>query len=423
MTLRRELPAGLAVGVIAGLIAAIAIPRTQAGGQASATPQLGPAGVVRTAPARHRPGGEAFIELRLRGVPRIEARIRDPRGGPDWAVRVFHANRVVPPEAQRHGVDPVIGHPLCAQLGRIYRGRFGWLDASGTFRPVAIDYRGAPSTCGSRKPDLGGEPYFDVVIPITDPRRSEAHAKQLVAWGLAGSGATRVQLRIGSVAVTAPHSAHGAFLAIGPPQLRSDQVTGTISYRGGRSIHLPNLPTGGMFSPSHSKLVLSGRAPDPNGGLPYALLSNDTCTQWGSRILDDDRFGTVDYELGTFEELRRAGGAACGRSATDDKKLFARYPVLLGYGEAGDEPGSVPDPGRVARRTQRGTTIFTGRVAPNVVAVTLETPRDVRTLTPAGPAHAIIAVYDGSFPTGSVKVIAQFKDGHRKTQTLPNLGF
>jgi hypothetical protein len=55
--------------------------------------------------------------------------------------------------------------------------------------------------------------------------------------------------------------------------------------------------------------------------------------------------------------------------------------------------------------------------------VTLETPRDVRTLIPGGPAHGIIAVYDGTFPTGAVKVIARFRDGHTKTQTIGDLGF
>jgi hypothetical protein len=32
-------------------------------------------------------------------------------------------------------------------------------------------------------------------------------------------------------------------------------------------------------------------------------------------------------------------------------------------------------------------------------------------------------VYDGTFPTGAVKVIARFRDGHTKTQTIGDLGF
>jgi hypothetical protein len=422
MSVRRQLLAGLAIGVLGGLIAAIAIPRTHAVGHATSAPQLGPPGVLRTAPARHHPGGEAFIELRLRGRPRIEARAHDPRGGPDWAVRVFRADRVVPPEARRPGVDPVIGHNLCAQLGRIYRGRFGWLDATGTFRRVAIDFRGAPSTCGSRRPNLAGEPYFDVVIPITDPLRSEAHAKQLVAWGLAGSDATSISLRLGSADVRPPRSVHGAFLAIGPAQLRGTHVTGVITYRGGHRLRVPQRSPG-RFGFSRAQMVLSGRAPDPNGGLPYALLSSRTCVATGSRILDENRFGDVNYELGTFQELQRVGGGYCGRLAPDDPKLLRRFPVILGYGGGLGEPGSDPQAGRIARRTQPGTTIVTGRAAPDVIAVTLETPRDVRTLVPGGPAHAIIAVYDGTFPTGTTKVIARFKDGHTKTQPLGGFGF
>jgi hypothetical protein len=76
-----------------------------------------------------------------------------------------------------------------------------------------------------------------------------------------------------------------------------------------------------------------------------------------------------------------------------------------------------------ARKLIRPPCETDGRAAPDVVAVTLETPRDVRTLVPGGPAHAIIAVYDGTFPTGSIKVVARFKDGHTKTETIGNLGF
>jgi hypothetical protein len=416
--LRPMLLTALAIGVFVGVIAALAIPRTRAAEQ-SAHQQLGPAGVLRTAPALRHPSGQGYIDLRLRGQTQIEARAKDPRGGPDWAVRVFNADRVVPADDRRPGVNPVIGHDLCAQLGRLYRERFGWLDATGTFRPIAIDTFGAPTTCGSRLPDLHGEPFVDIVIPITDPRRPEAHAKQLIAWGLAGSGAKTIQLRLGLTKSRVPRNAHGAFLAIGPPRLPSTDVAATITYAGGHTVHLPR-----QFHshyPGSGEMVLSGRAPDPNGGLPYALLSNATCTQWGSRILDDNRFGDVDYRLDTFRDLRPSGGSACGSSPEQDAKAFRKYPVLLGYG-GGDEPQAGSEPGRVARRTQRGSTVITGRVAPDVVAVTLETPRDVRTLIPGGPAHAIIAAYDGMFRTGAITVIARYKDGHTKTVRLPVIG-
>jgi hypothetical protein len=62
--------------------------------------------------------------------------------------------------------------------------------------------------------------------------------------------------------------------------------------------------------------------------------------------------------------------------------------------------------------------VFNGPAAPGVVAVTLETPRDVRTLIPSGPTHAIMAVYDGSFPTGGVRILARFKDGHTQVDRL-----
>jgi hypothetical protein len=101
--------------------------------------------------------------------------------------------------------------------------------------------------------------------------------------------------------------------------------------------------------------------------------------------------------------------------------------VMLGYsgggGDMADEGGDPGGTGRIARRTQPGLMIYNGRVAPGVVSVTLETPRDVRTLIPGGPAHAILAVYDGSFPTGEVRVIARFRDGHTKVQTIGDVNF
>jgi hypothetical protein len=46
--------------------------------------------------------------------------------------------------------------------------------------------------------------------------------------------------------------------------------------------------------------------------------------------------------------------------------------------------------------------------------VTIETPRDVRTLTPSAGDHVFAAVYDGGFPSGHIVVIAHMRDGSRR---------
>ncbi|HWK28500.1 MAG TPA: hypothetical protein VNS09_18185 [Solirubrobacter sp.] len=81
----------------------------------------------------------------------------------------------------------------------------------------------------------------------------------------------------------------------------------------------------------------------------------------------------------------------------------------------------IPDgdaAGRIERRTQDGRTAFWGRVHPAVVSVATRTPRDVRTLVPTSRLHAILAVYDGTFPGARVTATARLKDGREVTRTL-----
>jgi hypothetical protein len=74
----------------------------------------------------------------------------------------------------------------------------------------------------------------------------------------------------------------------------------------------------------------------------------------------------------------------------------------------------------VARRTQRGITTINGRAHPDVVSITVATPRDVRTILPSRRAHAFVVVYDGSFPTGEVVLTARFADGSTHRDVIPS---
>jgi hypothetical protein len=57
-----------------------------------------------------------------------------------------------------------------------------------------------------------------------------------------------------------------------------------------------------------------------------------------------------------------------------------------------------------------------------VVSVTLSTPSDVRTLRPAGPLHAILAVYDGFFLRGNITATVRLRDGRVETQEIVGPG-
>lgn len=429
MTLRPLALTAVVVGLLAGVVAALVIPTTRvvgaARGATSTQAQIVPGTdtVARVAPAR-APFGD--IELRATGPVRIEARAADPLGGPEWAVRVFEAERVVRPASRRPGVNPVIGHSLCAQVGRIHDGRFGWLEADGTFRPVPVaEQGGSVSECGSRRPDHRGEATLNTLSPITEPHAPAARVKSTVAWGIAGAGARLVALTVAGRAVTPPRTAHRAYLVVAGPEVDQTEIGGTATYAGGKRVRL-----GGRYhrvagaGAGIPRLQLAARAPDPNGGLPFAMTVSRRaggvwCTGSGGRVVGD-RVGGVDFARDILTETSFSGGGSCGQ------RDFHGHAVLLGYGGGGgdtaEEGGDTGGTGRIARRTQKGLMTFTGTAAPGVVAVTLETPRDVRTLIPSGPTHAIIAVYDGAFPTGTVTVTARFADGHVQSEKLPYVG-
>jgi hypothetical protein len=54
-----------------------------------------------------------------------------------------------------------------------------------------------------------------------------------------------------------------------------------------------------------------------------------------------------------------------------------------------------------------------------VERVTLDSPRDVRTLVPSPTGHAVLAVYDGHFIDGFVTMTAQLRGGETRSLTGP----
>jgi hypothetical protein len=377
-----------------------------------------------------------FIQLRRRGPARLEARAQDPRGGPDWAIRVFLADRFV----REHDRPHVIGHSRCAQLGRILNHRFGWIDATNTFRPVGYSYRGAPVWCGSRSPDLDHEPQLKLLTRITDPAAGEATPVQTVVWGIAGATG-HVTLSMRSHRVSIPKTRDGAFLVPGPADLRAIDVAATVDYPTGATVAL-----GGDWRqqalnfrdqlelPDDRNVVrtlprrggrpsIEVRTPDPNGGLAWGIAAAPA--QDGSWCLSDpgrivgQLVGRVDYDLGTFEEATYSINLGCRRAGTDPTGPLQL--LTISGGTPGIEPGSDPQRGRVARRTLGGLTTYAGRARSDVRWVTIATPRDVRTLAPSRRAKAILAVYDGDFPTGQTVFTSTLRNGHTDRLALPQV--
>jgi hypothetical protein len=159
------------------------------------------------------------------------------------------------------------------------------------------------------------------------------------------------------------------------------------------------------------------QAPDPAGGEPWGLIATrgdrgGVCLSFPGRLVGT-RIGTVDRRLDVFLPSFMMGLVRCPDSARKPTRAFPLRLDTSTFSIGGDDPR-----GRIERRVLDDRTLFSGRVHKDVASVTIRTPRDVRTLIPSGPAHVILAVYDGHFPTGKVTATAHFKDGKEVTRSV-----
>lgn len=99
-------------------------------------------------------------------------------------------------------------------------------------------------------------------------------------------------------------------------------------------------------------------------------------------------------------------GSWCGRSAAN--RSLSRAAPAEGDAEAA----------RI-RRTLPGRTTISGSAHPDVRDVTIQTPRDVRTLRPSGRSRSFLAVYDGEFFSGKITLTARFADGTTSRHVMP----
>ena len=159
--LRRVAALALVAGIVAGVAVAVAVPRTTGdaprSGDVPRAAQPGDPRRPRVAPALPQNRNPGEIRIRRTGRPVVVARTRDPRGGPDWAVRAFRAVESPPPY-----VTAPRSRRLCAQVGRIFGGRFGWIDATNTFRPAGFGFRGALTTCDARRVQRDRTPVVEI---------------------------------------------------------------------------------------------------------------------------------------------------------------------------------------------------------------------------------------------------------------------
>ena len=71
---------------------------------------------------------------------------------------------------------------------------------------------------------------------------------------------------------------------------------------------------------------------------------------------------------------------------------------------------------RVQRRLSPGRFQIEARCRADVERVTIQTPRDLRTLVPSSHGHVVFALYDGGFPAGDLVVTAHLRSGKQRSE-------
>lgn len=414
-TVRRIGLLAVVLGLVAGVVAAVAVPRST--GRPAARP-------VTVAPTRPQPGGSGRVALRRTGPYAVAARAVDPAGGPPWVLRTFLAERSSTLRGRRH----VVGRNRCFQLGRLYGGRFGWIDDRSVFRPVPAGYRGAPIQCGSRLPDLHRQPTVDALHLLHRRPDGRVGAANTVTWAVAGSAARDVDLRLPGGAPRTTAGPWNAAIAVQGPDHETTDGRLAVRYATGPRVDRTSspdypVPLGARLPRQpdpDAGTFIAARAADPNGGLPFGLAGarasgGGFCVAQQPGRIVGEHVGGVDFDLGTFVDATIHANDCLGPGAVNRRRPFAG-----GYGSAMEqgEPAADPVPGRIARRTLPGMQYFAGRVPDDVRSLTLASPRDVRTIAPSSDAHAYLVVYDGRFSAGAMTIVSRYVDGTTTRQRI-----
>jgi hypothetical protein len=416
----RLVASAVAVGVLAG--AAGAAVHGDGAAPARSTARSPAAGGVPIEPVRERgrlPDGRydpSYVHLRVHRS-RIALRVPDPAGGPDWAVRVLDADRLsLQRPARTLAGALVVGRNRCVQLGRLRGGTFGWVFGDGRFRRIGREER--LLQCTSRKrPELMAR--FETTLAIDDP--AAPRPVGTVVWGLA-PGARSVRVA-GTGAADGPAEVGGdAFLRLAGPDARpragARLEAGADTYPlGPRDILPPQVGRKFRFPtivPGTERV--EARAPDPAGGPGYGVPVAETregqpCAGSEGRVVAD-RLGDVDLRLALFAEPGGLTPTACRPLETAPTREHA-CDVGIDWRNVEEMEGvdAFLRRARIERRLLAGRTTVRAQCHADVERVTLQTPRDVRTLVPSPVGRVVLAVYDGEFPGGDLLVTAHFRGG------------
>jgi hypothetical protein len=351
------------------------------------------------------------MEIPIRSSMREQLTVKDPVGGPEWVLRSWRGRPN--PRASFGGGPP--GEMVCEQVGVREHGQ---LVQPPPAAPVAL-------TPGKETGGYGGcnalawlahhPPVGEATSYVDNPYGYAPHPLRTVVSGMLGRGASRPVLLDAGAPRALKLDANGMFLAVLPGRYWDARLRLIATVRGK---HVKGYPLA-SFNGAEALDVPQARAPDPNGGAPWGYGVSGEQSAVGQIL--HGRLVAIDPETGEIHP----GPDSWGGGSLPPSPARTPRPVRFeanGGPEAGlgSRDAGEPSAPEVQRRTLPGRTIITGRAAADVTSVTIVTPRDVRTLRPRGPHHALIAVYDGQFFTGKITATVLLRGGRTVTEQIPD---
>jgi hypothetical protein len=362
------------------------------------------------------------ISIPIGGTVRETLHASDPAGGHEWALRSWQG---LPNPHATFGGDYRPSRFVCWQVGAREAGRLVELRPGAAPLSLEVGREEGMGVGGCNEPAYIAKhgPAVQVESYTDHPYAYAPTPVRTVVAGLLPPDASHpLLLGAGSPRPLATDANH-AFLAVLPGRYW-DAPLRVLANGHGRTI----APSAGSTSltPPISE-VPQARAPDPDGGAPWGFVATAGGGSSYGRIVDgrladvSERYGTV-----TNGPTGWSSGSRCAERSRGRTCPFAdRHPPAVEFdaqseAEEGFFESTVPalTSPQIERRTLEGETIITARAEPDVVSVTLATPRDVRTLRPTGPQHVFIVVYDGQFFRGAITATILLRDGRTVTQSV-----
>ncbi len=357
------------------------------------------------------------FEIPVKSTVRETLHAPDPAGGPEWALRSWQG--VPNPRARFGGHRP--SRFVCIQVGVVEHGKLVQERPGKAPLPLSAGVEGAGIGGCNEASYVAHRPPVAQVESFTEhPFAYEPKpVRTVVAGTLPAAARDAVLLGAGNPRPIRTDADH-AFLLVLPGRYWDAPLRVSVK-EGARTI----VPSAASTLPVPVALAVpQARAPDPDGGAPWGTAATAGATSYG-RILDgrlayiSESDGAVNYGPDGFGSNGGdcslvAGRRRCGLGGARPVEFDAQSESEEGF----PRRSTVLTPPQIERRTLPGRTIITGRADAEVVSITLATPRDVRTLRPAGPRHVFIVVYDGQFFRGGISATILLRDGRTITQPV-----